>query len=155
MAKQLTFMNSLHNFVMGLNNSKFFSGLVMILLNVCSKYVTIKLSDSQKTFLNKYDIFRQIMIFAIIWTGTKDPYLSLIMTAVFIVLTEHVFNEESRYCILPRSWTQVEKAMDSNDDGEVSEEEIDNAIKTLNKAKQQKRNQNQELFLKEFMTNRI
>lgn len=145
----------IHNSLMSLSSSKFFSGLVVIMLNIGSKYVTIKLSNSQKKFLNEYDIFRQILIFSILWMGTKDLYLSLIMTAVFLLLTQHVFNEESRYCVLPKSWTKVQKAMDLNKDGEVSEIEIDNAIKTLNKAKSQQRNRNETLFIKEFMRNRI
>ena len=34
-----------------LNNSKFFAGLVMIMLNIGSKYITIELSKSQEQYL--------------------------------------------------------------------------------------------------------
>ena len=35
----------------GVNNSKFFAGIVMIMLNIGSKYVTIELSKSQEQYL--------------------------------------------------------------------------------------------------------
>ena len=43
-----SFLGKLGESLSGLNNSKFFAGLVMILLNIGSKYITIKISKSQK-----------------------------------------------------------------------------------------------------------
>ena len=37
-------MNYLHNHVLYLNNSKFFAGCIMILLNIGSKFITIQFS---------------------------------------------------------------------------------------------------------------
>ena len=53
-----------------LNNSKFFAGLVMIMLNIGSKYITIELSKSQEAYL-KNSVGRQILIFAISWMENK------------------------------------------------------------------------------------
>ena len=47
-------MNSLKT----LNNSKFFAGVVMIMLNIGSKYVTIELSKNQEQYL-KNNIIRE------------------------------------------------------------------------------------------------
>ena len=74
-----------------LNNSKFFAGLVMIMLNIGSKYITIKLSKSQEQYLQN-TVARQMLIFAIIWMGTRDALLSIGMTAAFMFLTDHFFN---------------------------------------------------------------
>ena len=38
-------------YLKALNNSKFFAGLVMIMLNIGSKYVTIELSKNQEEYL--------------------------------------------------------------------------------------------------------
>ena len=76
-----------------LNNSKFFAGLVMIMLNIGSKYITIELSKSQEQYL-KNKIGRQILIFAISWMGSRDILIALALTAIFTVLTDHLFNEE-------------------------------------------------------------
>ena len=54
------------NYLGYLNNSKFFAGLVMIMLNIGSKYITIELSKSQEAYL-KNSVGRQILIFAISW----------------------------------------------------------------------------------------
>ena len=54
-----------------LNNSKFFAGVVMIMLNIGSKYVTVELSKSQEEYL-KNNVGRQILIFAISWMGSRE-----------------------------------------------------------------------------------
>ena len=38
-----------------------------------------------------------ILIFAISWMGSRDVIIALALTAVFTVLTEHLFNEESQF----------------------------------------------------------
>ena len=43
-----SFLGNLGESLSGLNNSKFFAGLVMILLNIGSKYITIKISTAIK-----------------------------------------------------------------------------------------------------------
>ena len=83
-----------------LNNSKFFAGLVMIMLNIGSKYVTIELSKSQEAYL-KNSIGRQLLIFAISWMGSRDILIALALTGIFTVLTDHLFNEESPMCVIP------------------------------------------------------
>ena len=77
-----------------LNNSKFFAGLVMIMLNIGSKYITIGLSKSQEQYLRN-SAGRQMLIFAISWMGSRDIVIALILTAVFTILTDHLFNENS------------------------------------------------------------
>jgi len=94
----------LHNAVMTLNSNKFFSGIVMLILNIGSKYITINLSDSQEDYL-KNNVSRQILIFAIVFIATKDIYISITLTAAFLVLSDHLFNEESRFYILPKRFT--------------------------------------------------
>ena len=61
-------ISEVFNYLGYLNNSKFFAGLVMIMLNIGSKYVTIELSKSQEAYL-KNSVGRQLLIFAISWMG--------------------------------------------------------------------------------------
>jgi chitinase len=119
---------------MSLNNSKFFSGLVMIMLNIGSKYITIELSKTQEEYLRN-SVGRQILIFSICWMGTRDIYLALALTAIFEILTQYLFNENSKFCILPKYVIALSNAMDTNNDGKVSDSEIRKAIEILNKAK--------------------
>jgi len=117
-----------------LNNSKFFAGLVMILLNIGSKYVTIELSKNQEQYL-KNTIGRQVLIFAISWTGTRDILMALALTAIFTVLTDHLFNEESKLCVIPKRYREFQHILDLDKDSQVSEEEIRTATAILEKAK--------------------
>ena len=139
-------MNFMHNHIMYLNNSKFFAGVVMILLNVGSKFISIQFSRSTEEYL-KMSVTKQLLVFAMAWMGTRDIYMALILTAVFTILSDHLFNEESPYCIVPEKYKVLEKLMDTNDDGNVSEQEINAAISILEKAKKEKlRKQQKEAF---------
>jgi hypothetical protein len=131
-----------HNHIMFLNNSKFFAGIVMILLNVGSKFIAIQFSKSTEEYL-KMNVTKQLLVFAMTWMGTRDIYTSLVLTAVFTILSEHIFNEESPYCCVPHKYRILSKLVDTNDDGNVSETEINDAIAVLEKAKRDKNKMNQ------------
>jgi hypothetical protein len=126
-----------HNHIMFLNNSKFFAGVVMILLNVGSKFIAIQFSKSTEEYL-KLNVTKQLLVFAMAWMGTRDIYTALVLTAVFTILSDHLFNEESPYCCVPEKYRMLSKLVDENSDGNVSEEEINNAIAILEKAKRDK-----------------
>ena len=125
------------NHIMFLNNSKFFAGVVMILLNVGSKFIAVQFSKSTEEYL-KLNVTKQLLVFAMAWMGTRDIYTALVLTAVFTILSDHLFNEESPYCCVPEKYKILSKLADENSDGNVSEEEINNAIAILEKAKRDK-----------------
>ena len=68
-----------------INGSKLLVGLMMIFLNIGSRFITIDLSHTQKEYLTN-SILRQVLIFAIAFIGTRDVIISLILTAVFTIL---------------------------------------------------------------------
>jgi len=128
--------------VMYLNNSKFFAGIIMILLNVGSKFITIQFSKSTEEYM-KYSLSKQILVFAMAWMGTRDIYAALGLTAVFTILSEHLFNEESHLCVVPYKYRVLDKLIDTNEDGIVSEEELNAAIVVLEKSKKEKQRKTQ------------
>jgi hypothetical protein len=130
-------MDRIHKAVSTLNKSKYFTGIMMIMLNIGSKYITVKLSKSQEAFVRNY-IIRELLIFSVCWMGTRDIYISIIITAAFFVLTEHLFNEESKYCVLPEKYKKFHLLLDTNEDGVISEQEINDAVAILTKAKKQR-----------------
>jgi len=132
----------IHNHIMFLNNSKFFAGVVMILLNIGSKFISIQFSRSTEEYL-KMNVTKQLLIFAMAWMGTRDIYTALVLTAVFTILSDHLFNEESPYCCVPNKYRILSKIIDNNNDGAVSEQEIKDAISVLEKAKKEKQKNNQ------------
>ena len=138
----------LNNHVKYLNNSKFFAGVIMILLNVGSKFMAIQFSKSTEEYM-KFSLSKQLLIFSMAWMGTRDIYISLGLTAVFTILSDHLFNEESSMCIVPYKYRVLHKLLDTNGDGQVSETEISSAIAILEKAAREKqRKQQKEAFTK-------
>jgi len=93
-----------HAHVTALNGSKFFAGVMIIILNIASRFVNIKLSKTMESYL-KYTFSRQILVFAITWMGTRDIYVALIFTILFSIFVDCLFNEESRFCCLPSHFT--------------------------------------------------
>jgi len=130
-------MSFIHNHILFLNNSKFFAGIVMILLNVGSKFIAIQFSKSTEEYL-KMNITKQLLVFAMAWMGTRDIYTALVLTAVFTILSDHLFNEESPYCCVPEKYRILSKLVDENEDGDISEQEINDAIAVLEKARREK-----------------
>lgn len=135
--------------VLYLNNSKFFAGVVMILLNVGSKFITIQFSKSAEEYL-KYTVSKQILIFAMAWMGTRDIYAALGLTAVFTILSDYLFNEDSSLCIVPKEYRILDKLVDSNLDGEVTATELSAAIAVLEKAKKDKEKKEQKIAFSKF-----
>ena len=135
-----------HNFVKNLDNSKLFAGIVMILLNVGSKFISIQFSQSTEEYL-KMNVSKQLLVFSMAWMGTREIYPSLMLTAAFVILSEHLFNEESDYCIVPHRYRILNKLVDTNGDGAVSETELNEAIQVLERSKKEKqRNAQKEAF---------
>jgi len=120
-----------------LNDSKFFAGLVILTMNIGSKYITVDLSKTQENYI-KYSLGRQILIFAIIWMGTRDIVTSLIMTIIFILFADYLFNEHSRYCIIPEQYKELTIGTDG-EINKVTQKEVNDAIKVLKLARKLKK----------------
>jgi hypothetical protein len=125
----------LHNNVLVLNNSKIFAGVMIIILNISSKFVNIKLSKSLESYL-KHSFSRQILVFAIAWMGTRDIYIALVITVVFVVVSEYLFNEESMFCCLSDDFKEHYIGL-LEENSSVSDEDVKKAKEVLEKAKEQ------------------
>ena len=136
-------MKHIHTFwcVAHINNyfadysSKYFTGLIMLILNIGSRYVELKLSDSMESFV-KYNMAREMLIFSIAWMGTRDIIVALLLTAAFVVLSDFLLNTNSKLCVLPNKYQYLN--IDKNKDGNISDIEINKAMETLEKAKKQR-----------------
>ena len=116
----------MENILTRLNHSKYFSGLIMILLNIGSKYVSLELSEAQQQFLN-HPIIRKLLVFTIFFVATKDIVISVILSTIFIIFIFGVFHEESRICIVKNSLkTFCKKRKDL-----VNKEDYNNAKKIV------------------------
>jgi hypothetical protein len=143
------FAASMHSYVTELNNSALFAGLVMLVMNIGSRYVQINLSESTEEYL-KHILKKEMLVFAIAWMGTKNIYYSLIITTCFTLLADHFANEDSEYCMLPTHFKELRKlnGETKRDTEFISDVEINKAVTVLEKAKRQKERDKQEDLLR-------
>jgi hypothetical protein len=125
--------------VLAMNQSKIFAGLVIIVLNVSSKFVSIKLSKTMEGYL-KYTFSRDVLVFAMAWMGTRDIYTAVIITILFSICANFLFNEKSQFCCLPESFVDQHSAMVDAppEQPEITDQQIADAIKLLAAAEKQK-----------------
>ena len=109
----------------------------MILLNVGSKFIQIQFSKSTEEYM-KYTVSKQLLVFSMAWMGTRDIYTALGLTAVFTILYDYLFNEDSHLCMVPHQYRVLNKLIDTNEDGIVTEAELSTAIAVLEKSKKEK-----------------
>ncbi len=105
--------DGLHEKIVNLNQSKIFAGLMIIVLNIASKFVTFRFGKSTEMYL-KYTFSRQILVFAMAWMGTRDIYIAAALTIIFIVLFDFLFNENSSLCVLPNEFKEYYKNIDED-----------------------------------------
>jgi hypothetical protein len=96
--------SGIHTNIQGINNSKIFAGLVVVTLNIASKFVNIRLSKTVEAYL-KHTFSRDVLIFCIVWMGSREIYIAASVTLCFILFMDFLLNEDSTYCILPESFT--------------------------------------------------
>lgn len=125
-------LQKINDYTKTVSSNKLFVGAMMIFMNIGSRHIEIKLTKSQETLMK--NIATEILIFTIAFIGTRDIITAIIITTIFVLLSKFVFNENSKYNILPKNYKQLEKVLDSNNDGKISEKEIENAINILKKA---------------------
>ena len=83
----------------------------------------------------------------------RDILISLILTAVFTILADHILNENSSLCIVPRKWRHLYASMDMNNDGKITDDEVEKAIKILEQAKSDNIAKNKEKAFNNFYYN--
>ena len=128
-----SFFNGMHKKILDLNTSKMFAGLMIITLNIASKFVTFKFGKTTEMYL-KYTFSRQILVFAMAWMGTRDIYVAAGLTLIFIFLFDFLFNENSSLCILPNQLKEYYQNMDED----ITHDDYVKAQSTVEKYVEQK-----------------
>ena len=135
----------LNEHISRINDSKIFAGLMIIPLNIASRFVTIKLGKSMESYL-KYTFSKYLLVFTIAWMGTRDIYIAFTIMLIFIIITDYLLDDDSMFCILPEEFKDYHQDLLENDGNkeEVTEEDIKKAEKVLEKAKKQNKSSNME-----------
>ena len=135
-SKDVGILSELMDSIKNINDSKIFAGLMIIILNIASRFVNIKLSKTVESYL-KNSFSRTILVFAIAWMGTRDLWVALGICIVFTFLMDYLFNEESMFCIFPETFTDYHvNLLDDEKNCKVfTKEDVEKAIEVLRKAK--------------------
>ena len=130
-SKFMNIASYLNNNIQVMNQSKIFAGLMIIILNIASKFVTIQLPKTVESYL-KFTFSRDLLVFAIAWMGTRDIYVALGIVILFIFVVDYLCNEKSRFCILPENF--VDKHVEQLDEinNSITSQDLQN-IKNLAK----------------------
>lgn len=136
----------LSNMLTNINSSKLLVGVMLLLINIGSKYVEMNFSKTQEEALRN-GLGRELLIFAMLFMGTHDIIISILMTAAFIILANYLFNEECKYCIIPKSLRKISSYVDRNKDNIITPDEENKALEILKKAEEQKKHKQQSEFI--------
>jgi len=137
----------LHKNIRAVNDSKIFAGLMIITLNIVSRFVNIKLSKSVEAYL-KYTFSKYILVFTIAWMGTRDIYIALTIMTIYVIIMDYLLDDDSIFCILPEGFKEYHNELLETDgeNGQVSEDDIKKADKVLERAREQKKTGKVESF---------
>ena len=131
------------------NNSKYVTGLLLLITTIGTKYVAVELTPVQARILRSV-ITREVLVFSFLFITTRDFLISLTITLIFAFFSNHLLNEESNMCILPNYYKALKDVLDQNNDDVVSDEELRKARETLHKAKKQRELEQQKLAMLTF-----
>ena len=123
-----------YDHVKAVNDSKLFDGLIVIILNVSSKFTTLHSSKTMESYL-KNTFSKHILVFAIAWVGTRDIFVAITVTVLFILIMNVLLNENSPFCCFTESFMNYHMSLidEKKSEDSISKEELDTAIKTFEK----------------------
>ena len=138
--------------VKSINGNNLVMGISILLLNILSKYVELNLTKTQEQAIRN-SIAREILIFTMSFVATKDIVLSFMLTGTFVVLSNYLLNENSSLCIIKNKLEKIRMEIDLNNDGKLTDDEINKAVDVLKKANKQKNLNNQLEFISHLKNN--
>ena len=147
-------MDVINNAINSLNSSTFFAGLMMICLNIGSRYIQLNLDESTESYI-KYALTKEILVFTISWMATRNIYSALVLTAVFVILADFALNEKSKYCILPKDFIKSRKLGEYTNNKVITEKEFNDAMDIVEKYKTQKSKTSQLNYLDAYNMNKF
>lgn len=96
---------SILNMFLGLNQSRTFAGIAMIIMNIGARYVATDLTKFHEKVLSS-TVAKRVILFCIFFIGTRDIMTAIILTFVFTVFLHGLLNETSHWNIIPEYWTE-------------------------------------------------
>jgi hypothetical protein len=86
-----------------INMNPYVLGLAYILLNLGGRFMVMSVSPAQEAFLQNI-VFRPLLLFAIMFIGTRNLVVAFWLTVVIIFCLHYLFHEDSTWYVL-KDWS--------------------------------------------------
>lgn len=93
-------LKHIHHAVGFLNTNTMFAGIMLLVLNVGSRFIIHEIEGTDEEY-SKNIFLRRLAIFAVCFVGTKDLVISLILTASFVILSSGLLRGLGREGMTP------------------------------------------------------
>jgi hypothetical protein len=91
-------LGSFDQALLSINSNPYFIGTMMLMMNFGGRFLAMEMSPGQEAFFqNKW--VRRLLIFIVIFMGTRNILVAFWMSLVIILLIGYLFNENSSLCI--------------------------------------------------------
>ncbi len=87
-----------------INMNPYILGLAYILLNLGGRFMVLSVTPAQEAFLQNI-VFRPLLLFAIMFIGTRNWVVAFWLTLVIIFLLHYALNENSSWYML-KDWSK-------------------------------------------------
>lgn len=84
-----------------LDKNKYLLGCSLLLMNLGSRFVANEIGV-HGTYILRTKLVRRFIVLCIFYLGTRDLFVSILLTGAFIIFIEYLFNRDSKYYIVPR-----------------------------------------------------
>lgn len=96
-------LEALYATFIGLNNSKMFWGIALIMMNLGSRFVIGDINKVHEKIL-MMDLIKKVVLFCMFFVGSRDVIIALILTFAFSIVINGLLNSKSRFSMLPREF---------------------------------------------------
>lgn len=101
-ATTMTMTDSILEGIQNINMNPYVLGLAYILLNLGGRFMVLSVTPAQEAFLQNI-VFRPLLLFAIMFIGTRNLVVAFWLTLIIIFLLHYAFNENSSWYLL-KDW---------------------------------------------------
>jgi hypothetical protein len=94
------------SFIHDINVNPYILGIAYIILNLGGRFMVMSVTPAQEAFLQNI-IFRPLLLFAIMFIGTRNMIVAFWLTVVVLTCLHYLFNEKSTWYVF-HDWQSSE-----------------------------------------------
>ena len=80
-------------------NHPFLIGILILIMNLCSRFIILDIPEEIQDLMENIWV-RRLAVFSVVFITTRNVEVALLITLIFIILFQYLFNRGSRICLL-------------------------------------------------------